>query len=125
MITSISFAQAGVGTVDIYGTVVLEDGSKIPGVAVSLTGEKIGLRTTITSDVGNFRFLALPPGIYTLTYELDGFKTVVQKGIRLFIGKNVTVTCKMETTTIEEKIEVKGVSPIIDVRQTKVGRSNP
>ena len=36
----LSFAQVRGG--DIYGSVVLADGSKVPGVLITLTGEKIG-----------------------------------------------------------------------------------
>ncbi len=59
MLPVLSVAQVGG---DIYGTVVLADGSKIPGVMVTLTGNVTGKRTTISSEQGNFRFLAVPPG---------------------------------------------------------------
>jgi len=59
VITGLSFAQGA--TSDIYGTVVLPDGSAIPGVAVTLTGDTIGKKVTVTSEQGNFRFLQNPP----------------------------------------------------------------
>ena len=52
LIAPFAFSQAHS---DIYGTVVLEDGSAIPGVAVTLTGEKIGTKTTVTSEEGNMK----------------------------------------------------------------------
>lgn len=115
----LSFAQLKGG--DIYGSVVLADGSKVPGVLITLTGEKIGKLTTISSDKGNFRFLSLPPGAYELRCELDGFKTVIRKDIEISLGRNVTLNILMETTTLKEEITVSGRVGAVDTRKTGVG----
>ena len=115
-----SVAMAQVQLSDIYGTVVLPDGSAIPGVTVTLTGDVIGKMTGVTSAEGNFRFLKLGPGNYEVKFELEGFKTVVRKGIRVFLGKNVTLTIPMETTTIQEEVIVSGKAAIVDVRKNTV-----
>ena len=114
----LSFAQIKGG--DIYGSVVLADGSKVPGVLITLTGEKIGKLTTISSEKGNFRFLALPPGLYELRCELEGFKTVIRKDIEMSLGKTVTLNLLMETTTLKEEITVSGRVGAVDVKTTDV-----
>jgi hypothetical protein len=116
-----SAAMAQVQLADIYGTVVLPDGSSIPGVTVTVTGDVIGKMTAVTSEEGNFRFLNLSPGNYELKFELEGFKTVIRKGIRLFVGKNVTLTIPMETTTIQEEVIVTAKAGVVDTRKTTVG----
>ncbi len=118
VLSGLSFAQGA--SSDIYGTVVLPDGSAIPGVAVTLTGEVIGKRVTVTSEQGNFRFLNIPPGDIELKFELEGFKTVIQKGIRLYVGKDKTFNVQMETTKLKEVIEVKGKASTVDTRKTTV-----
>jgi hypothetical protein len=115
----LSFAQARGG--DIYGSVVLADGSKVPGVLLTLTGDKIGKLTTISTEKGNFRFLALPPGVYELKCDLEGFKTVIRKDIEISLGKSVTLNILMETTTLKEEVTVSGRVGVIDVRKTNVG----
>ncbi|MCP5052197.1 MAG: TonB-dependent receptor [bacterium] len=119
MLPVLAPAQARGG--DIYGTVVLADGSKIPGVMISATGNNIGKRTTISSEQGNFRFLALPPGSYEVKFELEGFKTVNRKGIELRLGQSVTLNILMETTTLQEEVTVSGEVGIIDTRKTQIG----
>lgn len=104
----------------IYGTVVLPDGSMIPGVTVILTDTTGVKQTTVTSEEGNFRFLRNTPGEYELRFELDGFKTIIRKGIRLFLGKNITLTVPMETTTIKEEVIVTAKASNIDTRKTTV-----
>jgi hypothetical protein len=119
VLSALAFGQ--IATADIYGTVVLPDGSAIPGVAVTLTGDVIGAKTAVTSEEGNFRFLKLPPGNYELKFELEGFKTVINKGIRLFVGKNKNLNIQMETTTIREEVVITGKTGAVDTRKTTVG----
>ncbi len=116
-----AFVYGQTATADIYGTVVLPDGSPIPGVTVTLTGTVGGTQTAVTSEEGNFRFLRLPPGEYDLKFELEGFKTVIRKGIRVFVGKNITLTVPMETSTIKEEVVVTAKPAVVDVRKTTVG----
>ena len=125
LVSALLFLAAGLSAqqagADIYGTVVLPDGSAIPGVMVTLTADVLGTKTTVTSEEGNFRFLRLLPGNYELKMELDGFKTVIRKGIRLFAGKNVTLTVPMETTMIKEEVVVTAKANVVDTRRTSVG----
>jgi hypothetical protein len=119
MLPVLSFAQVKGG--DIYGSVVLADGSKVPGVLVTITGEMIGTMTTISSEKGNFRFVQLSPGTYDLKFELEGFKTVIRKDIEVRLGGAVTLNVLMETTTIQEEVTVTEKVGIIDTRRTQVG----
>jgi hypothetical protein len=105
----------------IYGSTVLQDGSAIPGVMVTLTADVLGTQTTVTSDEGNFRFVRLLPGSYELKFELEGFKTLFRKGIRLYAGKNVTLTIPMELSSIKEEVVVTAKSNVVDTRRTSVG----
>lgn len=100
--------QANSKMASIYGTVVLPDGSAIPGVEVILTDDRGVEKKTTTSEAGNFRFLNLYPGIYELEFKLEGFKTVKYKRIRLLAGKRKNMYVQMETSTIQEEIVITG-----------------
>ena len=104
----------------VYGTVVLPDGSMIPGVTVTLTDGTGVKQTTVTSEEGNFRFLRNAPGVYELRFELEGFKTVVRNGLRLYLGKNVNLNIPMETSAIKEEVIVSARVNPIDTRKTSV-----
>jgi hypothetical protein len=66
---SLLFAVSGYAqfqTGNIYGKVQAKDGSVLPGVTVVLTG--VGApQTAVTDAQGNYRFLNLSPGTYSLT----------------------------------------------------------
>ena len=65
-----AFAQIRTG--NIYGTVGDAQGGVLPGVTVTLSGE-LGTRNAVTSSQGEFRFLALDSGRYTLSVRRSGY----------------------------------------------------
>src|SRR5437660_10354654 len=65
-------AQATTGT--ISGTVTDESKAVLPGVTVVVRNPETGAtRTLVTDERGGFRALNRPPGIYSVTAELQGF----------------------------------------------------
>src|SRR2546428_13743756 len=73
-----AFAQFQTG--NIYGKVQAKDGSALPGVTVTLTG--VGApRTAITDPEGDFRFVNLSPGTYSIKAELAGFGAAARTGV--------------------------------------------
>jgi len=110
---------AQVGSGNIYGTVVLEDGAAVPGVSVILTSSVSGRLRAVTSQHGHFRFLALPPAKdYTLEFALAGFITVEKKDIRVLVGENIMVNIVMKAGNISETMQISGETPMIDPRKT-------
>ncbi len=60
----------------INGTVTDNTGAILPGVTVTATSPAlIQPQVQVTGADGDFRFLALPPGVYDVTFELSGFQT--------------------------------------------------
>jgi hypothetical protein len=88
---------------------------------VTLSGDLIGTKTTITSEKGNFRFLKIPPGDYVVKFQLEGFKTVIRKNVECRLGASVTLNILMETSTLKEEVIVSGRVGLIDTRKTNVG----
>src|SRR5216684_8338037 len=61
-----SFAQKTTG--DIDGTVTDPSGAVLPGAALTLTNQATGgVRTTTSNAQGNYSFLNLPVGSYTIS----------------------------------------------------------
>src|SRR6187402_2656239 len=70
------------GTADIVGRVTDTSGAVLPGVNV--TAENQGtknVRTTVTSESGDYNFNLLPIGTYLVKIELQGFATVTSKAV--------------------------------------------
>ncbi len=121
-IAAVSYAQEVTG--EIIGKVTLaEDGTPLPGVTVTLTGQTYGVNTFITTKEGNFRFWKLTPGNYDMKFELQGFKTVNRQGIRVNILGSAAVNVAMEPGGIEEQVTVIGEVPLINTRKASVSAS--
>jgi hypothetical protein len=119
--TGLALGQAQSG--NLYGKVVAEDGSVLPGVAVTLSG--VGPSLDFKTDSrGEFHYLQLAPSdSYNLNCELAGFGTVDQKGIVVTLGKNTELRIVMKVSKVEAKVTVTGESPIIDTRKITTGAS--
>jgi hypothetical protein len=122
-IAATALAQGGgaSSTGTIQGRVVDAQGAVLPGVTVTATSPSaLGAQTAVTSETGNYRFPALPPGTYSVTYELTGFNTVKREGIQLTLGFTATVNIELALATLQETVTVTGSSPLIDTTSTRV-----
>jgi hypothetical protein len=118
-----AFAQGGgaSSTGTIQGRVSDAQGAVLPGVTVTATSPSaLGAQTAVTSETGNYRFPALPPGVYTVSYELAGFNTVRREGIQLALGFTATLNIELALATLQETVTVTGESPVIDTTATRV-----
>lgn len=111
-------ARAQVLTGSITGTVSDDSGAVLPGVNVTVTGERLaaGPQTQVTDANGSYRFERLAPGGYDVKFELQGFKTVDRLDVRLNAGFVATISPKLEVGALTETITVTGASPTVDVR---------
>jgi hypothetical protein len=118
-----AFAQGGgaSSTGTIQGRVTDSQGAVLPGVAVTaISPALIQQQTTVTSETGNYRFPAVPPGTYELVYELAGFNTLKRSGIEITLGFTATVNTELALATLQETVTVSGASPVIDTTATRV-----
>jgi hypothetical protein len=99
-------AQAPTGT--ISGHVISDDGKALPGVTVSVMSSALqGVRTAVSSDNGDYLVPLLPPGDYTLSYEMGSFQTV--REVRGVAGNQTAmVDVKMSPAAVSESVTVVG-----------------
>ena len=103
------------------GTVTDNTKSVLPGVTVTISSPSMmGTRTDITNEQGQYRFAAVTPGEYKVTFDLQGFANVVHEGVRVTLGFTATVNVEMELASQRETITVVGSSPVVDTSATKV-----
>lgn len=112
-------AQVSATTGAINGKVSDATGGVLPGVTVTITSPAMqGNRTDITGVDGNYRFPAVPPGEFKITFELAGFGTVVREGVRVGLGFTATINTELRVASLQETVTVTGASPVVDVTST-------
>jgi hypothetical protein len=124
LLTSVDARAQGGGassTGTIIGRVTDAQGAVLPGVVITASSPSmIGVQTSVTSETGNYRFPAVPPGAYALTYELTGFNTVKREGIQVALGFTANVNVELALAALQETVTVTGESPVIDMSTTRV-----
>lgn len=100
---------------NVIGVVRDDQGGVLPGVTVLLEGQGPS-RTYVTEADGQYRFLNVPPGSYTVTATLTGFRTVVNEGVVVAVGQSVQLPFTLGLATVQETVTVTGESPVIDTR---------
>jgi len=111
-----AFAQAV-----IAGTVKDPSGGVLPGVAVEAASPALieKVRTAVTDGTGQYRVEDLRPGIYTVTFTLQGFSTMKREGIELSGSFTATVNADLTVGTLAETITVSGETPVVDVQSAR------
>lgn len=100
----------------ITGVVKDSSGAVMPGVNVEAASPALieGSRTAVTDTGGLYRMVDLRPGVYTLTYTLQGFN-VVKRELELSSNFTATIDITLSVGTLEESVTVSGESPVVDV----------
>ncbi|HEV7429140.1 MAG TPA: carboxypeptidase regulatory-like domain-containing protein [Thermoanaerobaculia bacterium] len=113
-------AQSQATTGVIEGTVVDASGAAVPGVTITAKNTGTGYESVgVTDSAGRFRAVLLPLGPYQVTAMLQGFATVVQKGLDLGVGQTLTVTITLKQATAAEEIVVTAAPPLIETARTE------
>jgi hypothetical protein len=101
----------------ITGAVKDTSGAVLPGVTVEIESPALieQRRSAVTDTNGNYRIVDLPPGTYSVTFTLTGFKTVRREGIIIQGVFNATVSSELAVGSLEETIIVTGGTPTVDV----------
>jgi hypothetical protein len=100
------WAQAPTGT--ISGHVVSADGQPLPGVSVSAMSARLqGIRSATTSVNGDYLVPLLPPGDYTVSFEIGNFQTV--REVRSIAGtQTALLNVTMAPASVKENVTVVG-----------------
>src|SRR5580700_6173032 len=85
-------AWAQVGRSALTGTVMDQQGNRIPHARIRATEAKTGLqRDTETTSQGNYELVDLPPGIFSVRISKAGFSLFRAEGVEQVVGQTRTL----------------------------------
>ncbi len=101
---------------------VTTDGAALPGVTVTISSPALqGTRTAVTGEGGGYTFPSLPPGVYTVAFELSGMAKVT-KTVTVVLASNARADAEMRMTSVAEAITVTATAPAV-LESTDVSRN--
>jgi len=116
-----AFAQAGGTTSTLAGTVVDTSGAVIPGADVLAKDNATASEyRSVTDQVGRFTIPSLPPGTYTVTVTLQGFKTWSAPDVRLVAATPSSIKATLEVGNLEETVVVQGATELVQTQTAAV-----
>ena len=116
LLSATAFAQF---TASIQGIVQDPSGAAIPKATLTLRNTSTGVSQQTTSDAsGNYRFVSVAPGPYSITAEAAGFsKSVAQ--VTLLTEQNLNVPISLKVGSVSEQVVVTTQAPIIDTADSR------
>jgi hypothetical protein len=113
ILSEITFAQ--VDRSGISGTVIDSSGRLLPQAHVTVVENATGLRReTVSDSSGNYSIPQLPVGVYTVTFEHQGFKKLEFVDVEQVIGRTRTLDAALQVEGGEERISVSAASALMD-----------
>ena len=106
----------------ILGRVADPTGAVLSGAKVTLTNQATAIsRDATTNDSGDYSFVEVVPGTYTVQFELTGFKKNIQKNIIVDVNQVVTLNSTLQIGGSQETVEVTSEAPQVDTTSTQLG----
>jgi carboxypeptidase family protein len=101
----IAFSQAV--SASIVGVISDASGAVVATAKVTITETNTGIsRAAATNGSGNYTFANLPPGKYSVTVEMPGFKKEMRGPVDVSVDSTARVDVQLQPGNITETIEV-------------------
>lgn len=114
--------HAQIGTSGTFsGTVQDASGAVVPGATVTATHLSTGAAHSATSDAqGRYQVSLLPLGEYRLEASHPGFRSKINTGLVLTVGKNQEVNFTLEVGQVSESVTVEGGVALVETKNSSV-----
>jgi hypothetical protein len=109
------WGQAFTGT--ITGTVTDPNSAAIPGAPVRVRNQATSdTRSQNSNAQGLFIFSQLPPGVYEITVEMQGFRRSVQTDAELRVNQTLELNITLQLGEVTQTVEVSAGTTLLDTQ---------
>src|SRR6516164_9352549 len=106
----------------ILGTVHDQTGAAIANATVIVTDTQRSVsRQAVTDQSGNFVVPALPPSVYTVRAEANGFKTVEHQDVQLEVARDISLDFSLPAGTVRQEVVVSSEVPMVNTSNATLG----
>jgi len=118
--STLALAQSTGGRV--LGRLADPSGAVLNNVKVSLTNQATGIdRTATTNTSGDYVFVEVQPGTYSIKFEQSGFTSSIRKDVTVEISQVVTLNMTLQVGQTKEVVEVTSEAPLVETTSTQMG----
>jgi hypothetical protein len=116
--TSLAFAQSDLGS--ISGFVQDPSGATVPRAQVTARNQSGLERRTTTNESGYFIVTSVPPGIYSITIEVPGFKKYESSNNKLDASATLSMDASLTVGATTETVEVSATASVLQTESSSV-----
>jgi outer membrane receptor protein involved in Fe transport len=116
------FAQTSGGA--ITGTISDPAGAVVPNAAIEAkSGETGAVYPVGSSATGNYTIADLPPGTYSLTVTVPGFKKYVRPGLIVQAAQTIRVDATLEVGNVTESVTANEEAPLLKTESGELSQT--
>lgn len=113
------YGQATTG--EITGQVRDTAGLGVPGAAVTAVNADTGLqRSVVSGSEGDYTIVLLPPGRYTVSAELSGFRKATASDIVITVGMRRTLPFELTVGQVSETVQVIAEARLVETTRSDI-----
>ena len=95
---------------------------KSAAASLRTNGATGAVRQAKSNDLGLYTISLLPPGLYHVTVERDGFRSLLQTGIGLAIDQRAGLNFALEVGGAKDQVEVKSAVSRLNTVEASQGQ---
>jgi carboxypeptidase family protein len=123
MLAALSSSAIAQSTATLQGTVIDPSGAVVSGAKVTVRNQATGSERIVQTDSdGNYQAAALPPGVYRIEAQAQGFGSQVVSGLTLEVSRIVVQNFQLKLGDVTQRVEVTADSQNVETSTITVGQ---
>ena len=107
---------------EITGRVGDPSGAGVPGATLTLTSVSTNaVRTTATTNTGDYTFPSVAPGFYNLKTEHPGFKSAASNNVEVQVQQTVRLDVALQVGQMTDSVDVSALADQLQAENASVG----
>src|SRR5438445_6564429 len=116
-----AFPQSPSTGAQLSGTILDPNGAVVPGATVTLRSDTTGVEQSTTADAsGQYAFLLVPAGQYTLTVAAAGFSKLTNTGVTLTVGQLAKLPLTLQLASVTAEVSVTSDAQLVETSRISV-----
>jgi hypothetical protein len=115
-------SRAQVSTASVTGLVTDPGGGAVADAAVLLKNAATGVqRKTVSNQSGNYTFVDVPPGEYSLSVSKPGFSATEVQPFTLAVNQKATIDVSLRVGQLQQTVTVEAVGAQVEASSAGLG----
>lgn len=107
---------------EITGRITDSTAAAVPGTVITLTNVATSaIRSTVSTEAGDYTFPSLPPGKYNIKAEHSGFKVVSMNAIEVQVQQTVRLDLTLAVGQVTDSVAVEASAAMLQAENASTG----